>query len=143
MSVIPAIIARLKPADGAAFAIVAGAAEFAAIDTVPIATPAAYVFTLREASGENARQTGPVLQRIVSDIAVVIITKNVADVAGGAVSADIETLKEWVRSRLVGFVPEGAEEPVEHIAGEILKTKNGTVWWEETFGTASLIEEQS
>lgn len=144
MSLVSELIARLKPgAGGDAFAIVEGATEFAAIDTVPTAMPAAYVLTLREASAENSRATGRALQRLEADIAVVIITSNLSDVPGSAVSADIEDLKEWVRGRLVGFEAPSSADPIEHVSGELLKTKNGTVWWEDVFGAASYLTENT
>lgn len=142
MSLVSELITRLKPDTDAAFAIVEGAMEFAAIDVVPTAMPAAYVMTLREAGDENQRMTGKTLQRLSSDIAVVIITSNLSDVPGSAVSADIEDLKDWVRARLVGFEAPSSADPLEFVSGEILKTKNGTVWWEEVFGAASYLEEQ-
>lgn len=144
MSMVSEIIARLSPGSGAdAFALVEGAAEFAAIDSVPTAMPAAYVMTLREASDANSRATGRVLQRLETDIAVVIITSNLSDVPGSAVSADIEDLKDWVRGRLVGFEADSSADPIEHVSGELLKTKNGTVWWEEVFGAASYLTENT
>ncbi|RVA07641.1 hypothetical protein EN932_27085 [Mesorhizobium sp. M7A.F.Ca.US.002.01.1.1] len=47
-----------------------------------------------------------------------------------------------MRGRLIGFVTPGSADPIEHVSGELLKTKNGTVWWEEVFGAASYLEEQ-
>lgn len=143
MSVVSEIIVRLKPDVDPAFAIVEGATEFAAIDTVPTAMPAAYVMTLREASSENQRATGRMLQRTEADIAVVIITSNLSDVPGAAVSADLEDLKGWVRRRLVGFEAPSSDDPLEHVSGELLKTKNGTVWWEEVFGAAYYLSEEN
>ncbi|RWC58920.1 hypothetical protein [Mesorhizobium sp.] len=144
MSLVAELIARLKPGGGAdAFAIVEGATEFAQIDSVPTAMPAAYVMTLREASDENSRATGRVLQRLVSDIAVVIITSNLSDVPGSAVSSDIEDLKDWVRSRLIGFETPSSDDPIEHVSGELLKTKNGTVWFEDVFGAAGYLTENT
>lgn len=143
MSLIAEIIARLSPPDAPAFAIVEGAAEFASINGVPTAMPAAYVMTLREASSENQRMTGRVLQRSVIDVAVVIITSNVSDVSGGAVSTDIEALKAWVRGQLIGFEAPSSDTPIEHISGELLKAKNGVVWHEEVFGAENYLTEES
>jgi len=144
MTIVSEIIARLQPAEDPRFKIVQGAAEFGAIGGVPTTAPAAYVFTLRDESDPNTRMTGAMLQRLESVVGVVIITGNVSDAVGGAAASDIESLKAWVRGRLIGFVPTvpGAE-PLEHVSGEILKTKNGYVWWEEAFAAASYLEEQS
>lgn len=143
MSVVSEIIARLKPETGAVFAIVDGAGGWAAVsDSVPMATPAAYVVALREASEENARMTGPVLQRLEADIAVILVTSNVSDAIGGAAAGDIEALKAWVRARLIGFTPASAADPLIHVSGELLKTKNGVVWHEEVYGASTYLEEQ-
>ncbi|TIV69446.1 MAG: hypothetical protein E5V89_18750 [Mesorhizobium sp.] len=89
--------------------------------------------------------TGAVLQRTEADIAVVIVTRNVADNSGGAAAADIETLKEKVRRKLVGYVPTSSQdgEPVTHIEGKLLRMKSGVVWQRELFGAAYYQEEQA
>ncbi|MBN9069202.1 MAG: hypothetical protein J0H60_22855 [Rhizobiales bacterium] len=143
MTIVSEIIDRLQPAEDPHFKIVQGAAEFGAIGGVPTAAPAAYVFTLRDESEPNRRATGPVAQRLESVVGVVIITGNVSDAVGGAAASDIESLKTWVRGRLIGFVPTSAQAGLEHVSGEILKTKNGYVWWEEAFAAISYLEEQS
>lgn len=144
MSLVDDFIVRLKGLDPAIFAIVEGAAAFASIDGVPTASPAAYVLIEAEASGPNARATGgPVLQRCEADVAVVIVTDNVADATGAAAVADIEALKAKTRARLIGFVPASSQDgtPVEHISGELLKARSGTVWHKELFSAAFYLEE--
>ncbi|MCR5855994.1 hypothetical protein [Mesorhizobium sp. J428] len=143
MSAVASIIERLKPDTDAMFAIVEGAGGWAALNgKLPTARPAAYVVTLKEAGGDNERMTGPVMQKLESDIAVIIVTDNVSDPIGGAASDDIEVLKQWVRARLLGFTPAGADEPLIFVSGELLQTRNGSVWWEDVFGNAAYIEEQ-
>lgn len=140
MSVVSEIRARLE--EPAVFNFVAGAAEFSALTGEPLSTPAAYVLTEGEESAENARMTGSIIQRTEADIAVVIVTRNVSDGNGGAASDDIEELKQAVRDALVGFEPADAE-PMEHIEGNLLKAKNGAVWWRELFGTAYFTKEKT
>ncbi|MDQ0454715.1 phage tail terminator protein [Rhizobium paknamense] len=132
------IIDRLKQA-GTPFVIVEGANELAQVKDRPGNAPAAYVFVSGEASEDNQRATGPILQRTAVDISVVIITEN----AGGAEDAarDIETLKAFARNRLLGFTPADAE-PLEHITGRLQQAKDGMVWFEDVFGTAFYQEEQ-
>ena len=136
------IIARLEE-DGTPFAMIEGAARLADVDDRPNATPACFVVTIEEASAENERATGPVLQRMEADIAVVIITNNLTDRNMGQAATDIEELKAWVRGKLLGFVPDGADEPMEHVSGELVKARGGTVWFEDRFGVATYLEEQS
>ncbi|WP_425417328.1 phage tail terminator protein [Oricola indica] len=142
MSVVSSVIARLKET-GSPFALVEGAVDLAAVDTRPPATPAAYVLAAEEASAENTRATGPVLQRMEADIAVVIITDNLTDRVMGEAAGDIEDLKAWVRGKLIGFEPDGADEPMEHVSGQIVKARSGTVWFDDRFAASTYLEEQS
>jgi hypothetical protein len=127
---------------GTPFSIVDGANALAEVDKRPPATPAAYVYVAAEASGANQRMTGPVLQRSAVDIAVMIVTENLA----GRIDAarDIETLKGFVRGRFIGLVPVGeGTEPIEHVEGKIVSVKDGMVWFEDVFGTAQFLTEQN
>lgn len=144
MSLVASFQARLSGA-GSLFRQVAGAAEFAALDKVAKASPAAFVMIREEASGENERLNGPVFQRMETDVAVLIRVANLAGTPGsvpGGVT-DIEVLKAHVRGKLVGFVPEGCDEPVTHISGELVKAAGGEVWWEELYSAPNYIEEQA
>ena len=143
MSAVSEIQTELLAIDPPVFRIVGGAADFAAIADAPHAFPAAYVFVEEEASAENETITGPVVQRMESDIAVVIVTKNLTDAKGAAAAAEIETLKTTVRAKLIGFVPEATQDgtPVTHIAGALLKAKGGYVWHRELFGVVSYLTE--
>lgn len=143
MSTVSELQAELLAIDPPVFRIVGGAADFASIADAPHATPAAYVFVEEEVSAENETMTGPVLQRMESDIAVVIITRNLSDAKGGAAAADIETLKTTVRNKLIGFVPTATQDgtPVTHIAGALLKARGGFVWHRELFGVVSYLTE--
>ncbi|RRH98087.1 hypothetical protein EH240_20030 [Mesorhizobium tamadayense] len=135
----------LKDIDPPVFRLVEGAAAYSALSGEPKAMPAAYVVTEEEVSGANERMTGPVLQRTEADIAVIIVTRNVSDNSGGAAADDIETLKEKVRSKLIGYVPTASQdgEPITHTAGNLLRMKSGVVWQRELFGAAYYQEEQS
>lgn len=141
MSLVSEFIERLTGISPPAFSIVGGAADFASIDSVPNATPAAYVLIEAEASAPTDRATGPVLQRLESDVAVVIVSGNVSDFLGDAASQDIEALKATVRKAFIGFKPACADDVVEHISGELLKARNGYVWHKELFGTSTLLQE--
>lgn len=127
-------------AAGSPFALVEGANELAEVKDRPPATPAAYVFVNNEASAENQRLTGRILQRCQIDISVVIVTENSSGAEGAA--RDVETLKSWVRAQLLGFEPTDAA-PMEHVAGQIQSAKDSMVWFEDVFGTATYLESQS
>lgn len=140
--IVAAIVARLKET-GTPFALVAEVADLASVEKRPSATPAAYVFIKEDAAGENERMTGPVLQRIEADVAVVLITDNLTDGRMGTASTDIEALKTWTRSKVIGFTPTMIDEPVTYVGGQIVKARSGTVWWEELYGASFYIEEQA
>ncbi|MCF1485026.1 hypothetical protein FS800_23135 [Agrobacterium vitis] len=132
------VMDRLKQTE-TPFVLVEGANELAQVTDRPTNTPAAYVFVSGEASGENQRVTGPMLQRMSMDISVVIVTENAAGAENAA--RDIETLKAWVRGKLLGFTPTEAE-PLEHITGKLQQARDGMVWFEDVFGTAVFQEEK-
>ena len=142
MSAIDEIIAVLT-SEGTVFASVAGAADLAAIEDSTIALPAAFVLSVEEVSGENERfgEGAKVLQRHEADIAVVIVIKNLSDAAMGDARADIEIYKQFARSRLLGFVPNGAEEPMTHVSGTVLKARHGSVWFEDKYTLTTCLEE--
>ncbi|MVA79875.1 hypothetical protein GOZ89_10660 [Agrobacterium vitis] len=132
------VMDRLKQT-GTPFVLVEGANELAQVTDRPTNTPAVYVFVSGEASGENQRITGPMLQRMSMDISVVIVTENAAGAENAA--RDIETLKAWVRGKLLGFTPTEAE-PLEHITGKLQQARDSMVWFEDVFGTAVYQEEK-
>ncbi|WP_153769230.1 hypothetical protein [Labrenzia sp. CE80] len=141
MSLVRDIIARLKEPQ-TLFKAVCGAAEFSVIEKRRSAAPAAYVMVADEASGENERATGRILQRLETDIAVVIVTDNLSDARMGQAAEDIEALKAFVRSRLIGFEPSDAAEPVTHISGDLIKAHGGAVWFEDRYSVPTYLEEQ-
>lgn len=142
MSLVDAFIDRLSGAS-TPFKGVARAADLAAVKQHPPAVPFAWVITEGEASGENEHATGTVLQTTEIDIAVVLVDANHSDKQGGAAARDIETLKTWVRNRLIGFSPDGADTPVEHIEFAIIALKDGYVWARDVYGTTAIITEQN
>ena len=138
------IIERLLEPD-TVFASVAGAADLAAIEDSAIARPAAFVLSVEEVTGPNERfgEGAKVLQRHEADIAVVIVMENLSDVAMGEARADIETCKRFVRTRLLGFVPDGADEPMTHVSGTILKARQASVWFEDKYTLTTCLEQTS
>ena len=87
---IASILDRLKT-QCPAFRLFGRVADLAALEAsqgAPRAVPAIYAFVAEEAAAENERVTGPLLQRNEIDVALLIITRNVSDPAGGAASGD-------------------------------------------------------
>lgn len=140
MSLVSEIIERLK--DGqTVFQTVAGAVEFSFLEKRRLASPGAYVLSAEEGSFENERMTGPVLQRLETDIAVVIVVDNLAGTHGEAAAGDIERLKAFVRGRLIGFEPPSGSDPMTHVSGELIKASGGAVWFEDRFSAPSYLEQ--
>jgi hypothetical protein len=135
---IPLIIDRLME-PGTPFRISGGAGNLADVKDQPPALPAVYVYAAREQSHPNDR-VGAVLQRMTTDIGVVIVTSNLSKVNNAAAAGDIEALKTYVRGKLIGFMPAGAADPIEHVEGELQQALGGTVWFEDVFTTSHFLE---
>jgi hypothetical protein len=138
---IPEIQTRLRDAAGTPFALVSGITALAQVKDRPSALPAAYVYILNDASDPSSRMTGPVLQRTVADVAIVLVTENVSDPLGDAAADDLEQLKIFVRTQLLGFVPIAGIDPLEHVGGVVTRAIKGTVWFQDVFSAAYYQEE--
>lgn len=137
---IPAIIGRLMEA-GTPFRISGGAGDLADIKDQPPATPAVYVYVAREASSPNPL-TNKIRQRTAIDIGVVLVTSNLSKLNNAAAANDIESLKTYVRRKMIGFLPEGAADPITHVEGELQQALSGTVWFEDVFTTAIYLKKE-
>ena len=142
MNAIRDIIDRLGEGN-TRFASISGAADLAAIEDSAIALPAVFVLSVEEVTAENQRfgENAGVLQRHEADIAVVIVIGNVGDVAMGDARNDIETYKKFVRGRLLGYLPSGADEPLTHVSGTVLRARHGTVWFEDKYALTTCLEQ--
>lgn len=141
MTYLDATQERIETGTDCPFRIVGGAAELAALQQKPpAATPAVYFFTADEAPEPNQRGTGRSLQDTSYQVNAVIVTRNLSGSAGEAAYSDVEALKEWVKRRLMGWVPAGMEEAMENGGGQVVDFKAGTIWWEHVFYTGRLEE---
>lgn len=137
---IKSIIARLMDA-GTPFRISGGASELAAVKDTPPQTPAVFVFSGADRSEKDLTTGRRVRQRTSVDISVVICTSNLSASHGAAAAEDIEELKTFVRGRVLGFKPEGALDPLQHVEGELQQALAGTVWFEDVFTTTYYVKE--
>ena len=84
-----------------------------------------------------------VQQRLQRDVMVLMVTEDLADPLGDAAADALESLKSYVRDRLIGFVPSDMVDPITHVGGEVVEAGNGAVWFEDTFSAPTYLQEQS
>lgn len=129
------ITARLK-AEVSLLALVAGAADFQkASEANPTATPAAYVFVLRENAGPNG-VAPDVHQRVAVEVGVILVVRNLGDVKGAAAGQDMETLRAAVKAVLLGWEPAAGYDALERGNSGLLAFRDGHMWWQDTYTTA-------
>lgn len=128
-------------APGTPFRISGGATALAAVKDTPPQTPAVYVFVAGERSEKDGRINATVRQKSTVDISVVVVISNLAGTNNAVAADDTETAKAYVRGRLIGFLPSGALDPLQHVEGELQQAIAGTVWFEDVFTTTRYLKE--
>ena len=127
------ILARLKTQLTGLKSVGVSADLDAAIDGV-VAMPSAFVFPLAEGASDMGMlsSTG---QRIVQTFGVVHVLSNRRDAQGSAALVDLATLRDNLRSALVGWVPDAATgEAVIFTGGRLLRMDgDGRLWWTDEF----------
>lgn len=135
---ITSIIAQLKTVG--ALNLVDGAAAFeTAAATKPKALPAAYVLPLQEHAAANELACA-VAQMVTASFGIALAITNFADGKGCKALLDIEALRKQVRPALLGWLPDGAQLPMEFGGGALLGFKNGVLWWQDIYVTQYLIK---
>lgn len=140
MTTVAEIKERLR-APGTPFSLVRGGAQLASVKDRPELLPAAFVLVTRDASAENSRATGPVMQRSERDVTVVIVCEDLSDADGDAAADELETLKTYVRVRLIGFKPGDMVDVITHVGGEIIEARAGCAWFGDTFSAPTYLKE--
>lgn len=144
MSQLDELKTHIGPGNGSPFKIVSGAAGLAAaMSKPPKSLPAAFVFFGEEASAENTRSTGKVLQRQERNLSVVFVTENKSDAIGDAAGDEVEDIKTWLRGRLIGFrsLVAPQDEPITHVQGAIADFRDSRVWFEDVYSVPTYLEE--
>jgi len=130
-------IARLKARCGTGFRIVAGAAELSLVAKMPPALPAVYVVLAEESAAPNERISGPLLQEVEADLALVLYAGSAADSRGETAMLSIDALAQTLKAALLGWSPnETTHAPLEYIGAETIKARDGLVQRELRFGTS-------
>lgn len=128
------IISRLNTNKGAlGLNLVAGAAEFQkAAESNPTATPAAYVLPMDETPSAN-QFSGDDIQLIRTSAAVVLVVRNVADARGAAVQADLATLRDAVKTSLLGWAPVAGYDTLSRGRSTLMAFRDSHMWWQDTY----------
>ena len=130
------LLKTLTTAGVADFKKVAGAASFVAAQEDLKNPPVAYVMPLGDVAMPNALIGYSVEQRVNERFAVILAIRNLRDVRGDAVNADLELLRGKVIASLLGFVPAVGYNPICYGGGRILQLDVSTLWWQLEFTTA-------
>ena len=140
MAIEAAIKTRLKEALKGDLRRVDGGLEFASITRKTAQNPSAFVFTVRE-SGRAQELIGAVRQTIKSEVAVVLAVRAIDNPTGEEALDRVNNLRGKVRRALVGFSPIGGWSALSFVRGQLLDLEAGWAFWQDTFETAGLMEE--
>lgn len=127
--------ARLKEA-GTPFRQVGGIAELDAVVSGGAlkAAPAAFVIPLAEPAGRNTR-TNAVHQQVGAAVGILIAVRNVSDTTGERSIEDLEAIRNFVRSKLLGWSPAAGYREAEFGGGAIVTVAGGHTWWQDDYAS--------
>jgi hypothetical protein len=126
------IIARLK-GEASVLRFVGGAADLPAATEELKQHPAAFVIPLTDSASRNGDATGSVTQQVTVRFGVLLAVQNLRDARGEAALTTLTPVRLAVRDALVGFVPEGYEDPCEIVGGRIMQLNDRVLWWQDDF----------
>lgn len=106
---------------------ISSAADLAAIKKVPLNTPAAYVLLESESAAANTAAAGGHIQRVTSNVAIVLAHKSGGDARGGGSTRELEWLKDRILSRVVGW------NDFSYSGSRLLGLIDGIVWEQLNF----------
>ena len=113
--------------------LIGGAALFQiAAESNPKGVPAAFVIPLEETPSKNASGNF-VIQRVTVAIGIILVVRNVSDNTGAAASSDMETVRNAVKTQLLGWQPSPAYDPLERSRSALLAFKDGHMWWQDVY----------
>lgn len=137
------VIARLKAQASPPLAAVLGVMDLAAVAKGARPQPVtAYVFVAAERADPDERGYAGVLQRVTTEVSVIVAARNVAGTGaaqGFAGLADLEAAKAAVKAALIGWQPDGADDLITYAGGDLLEAIDGHATYELRWRTASLL----
>ncbi len=106
-----------------------------ASDGQPAATPAAYIFLVSE-SADDQSLDAPMIQRIIATIATVLVVRHVGDAGGGSANTSMDSLREAVRSALLGMTIDDGYDPLAFVESALVTFRDGCLWCQMTWKTS-------
>lgn len=129
------IIERLR--DVAELKLVAGLAEWSALDAPPLLMPACYVTPYTTDTTPNGLAAGGFRQSLTETAQIFTIVRNLRDARGAAAALDLVALRDLVRVRLVGWKPGTDWEQLELGAGRLFEMEDGVAVWRDLVSARS------
>lgn len=141
------VIARLQQlVPASTLRQVAGAADYASVkNLVNFTPPCAYVILARE-KGQPYRTGNPIpgqqthmAQAAIVTFGVVVCVRNYRDQAGAQSQDALMSVLGAVRGALLGWLPDGASQPISLQQGDLLQYDAGTSLWADVYQTNHVI----
>jgi hypothetical protein len=101
--------------------------------------PAVFVVELGDDAGDNERASGRVIQRVESQIGVVIAMQDIGRLRGERGQDALEDLRAAIRAALLAWEPEAGAEPMIFAQGRLLEWNEFSLWWQDAYLTATYI----
>jgi Cdc6-like AAA superfamily ATPase len=120
------------------FRVIAGASNMAAISASQFTPPGCYVFAEKSSAEPNKLVTG-VSQRVIEQLAIVIVVRNVATAKGSDAADELDALRLQAEQALLGWVPSIDYEKIEYVSGNLISFSNGFMTWKDSYKTARRI----
>ena len=114
---------------------VSGAANLAVAQEDLKNPPAAFVIPLADVGRPNDLLGLSVEQHVIERFGVILAVRNLRDIRGDAVNAELESVRHQTISTLLGFQPATGYDPIQYGGGRILTLEVSTLWWQLEFIT--------
>ena len=132
------VIARLE-SECLALKLVGGSANFEQAVAALATFPAAFVLPAKEAGAPNEWASQVVEQRVQVDFAVVLAVRDLTDSQGSKAHDALFPVRGPVRDALLNWTPDGCEEGISFVSGDLMAFDNGVLWWADTYRTGYMI----
>lgn len=113
---------------------VLGSAELAAVQDSYRSTPSAWVIAIDEVA-QDSSLISTTAQRVTARMGVILAVRNARDPRGEAGHDDLETLRDALKTALLGWAPTVEHDPATYVSGSLLKLTDATLWWQDEFQT--------